>query len=239
MSEEKQPKKMFDASVASAVAIRLVDALSDHCEMIDICGSLRRCRPSVHDIDIVLSPKLTEIVAPSAQASLFAPAAIPFWKGFSVIKEFFTDFVVPVTGYQMFDDTSDKLKGCKFDFENEKSKVSLDTGLDDYINRKVNLVLTDKTGRGAPWDGLPVELYICEPLRYEMVRFIRTGSKEHNVKIATTARNRGMKIHADGLGFSSLKNPSIFLNVTSEEMLFDRLQMKYVPPEEREDKGEF
>ena len=45
------------ASDAQDIAERIVTALAPACERIEIAGSLRRRRPDVHDIDLVLIPR--------------------------------------------------------------------------------------------------------------------------------------------------------------------------------------
>jgi len=52
--------KHYDASLARGVAEKLIDAVRDSCERIEIAGSLRRKRAMVHDIDLVVIPKLIE-----------------------------------------------------------------------------------------------------------------------------------------------------------------------------------
>ena len=47
----------MNASDAQDIADRIVTALAPACERIEIAGSLRRRRPDVHDIDLVLIPR--------------------------------------------------------------------------------------------------------------------------------------------------------------------------------------
>jgi len=59
MTEDLFPKdepKRYPAAEASATALDLYRALSRHCERIEIAGSLRRHKPYVHDIDLVVIP---------------------------------------------------------------------------------------------------------------------------------------------------------------------------------------
>jgi DNA polymerase/3'-5' exonuclease PolX len=49
--------KGVSCNIARAVARRIVDERGPACERIEVVGSLRRGRPTVHDIDIVLLPR--------------------------------------------------------------------------------------------------------------------------------------------------------------------------------------
>lgn len=53
-------KRRFDYGFAMGLALKLENALRDHCERILICGSLRRRKPSVADIELVYIPKVTQ-----------------------------------------------------------------------------------------------------------------------------------------------------------------------------------
>ena len=58
MSKVERGSKMGTTlAQAGLVAHVVVDAIKEHCERIEIAGSIRRSRPRVRDIDIVLIPK--------------------------------------------------------------------------------------------------------------------------------------------------------------------------------------
>lgn len=61
-----------------------------------------------------------------------------------------------------------------------------------------------------------------------------TGSKEHNVSIRSLAKDRGFKINEYGL-FKGARR----IRCLSEEAIFQQLGLHYIPPELREDCGEF
>ena len=50
-------KRRYPLDLARAVAGRLVEELRASCERIEIVGSIRRGRPRVHDIDVIVLPK--------------------------------------------------------------------------------------------------------------------------------------------------------------------------------------
>ncbi|MDD2792042.1 MAG: type-X family DNA polymerase [Sediminibacterium sp.] len=62
-----------------------------------------------------------------------------------------------------------------------------------------------------------------------------TGNKEHNIRLRTMARARGYKINEYGI--FHLKTHRKMAGATEEEM-YAFLQMKFIPPEQRLNKGE-
>ena len=78
-------------------------------------------------------------------------------------------------------------------------------------------------------DNMQVEVYIATKENYEPLLLIRTGSKEHNVKLTTRAHIFNYKLTANGL--IDMKTSSII--ATSEKDIFKALKMNYVEPEKR------
>lgn len=62
-----------------------------------------------------------------------------------------------------------------------------------------------------------------------------TGSKEHNIRLRTLARERGYKINEYGL--FDIKTGKKIAGKTEEDM-YAALQMRYIPPEQRVNNGE-
>lgn len=79
--------------------------------------------------------------------------------------------------------------------------------------------------------GIPVDLYIATPETWTTLLLIRTGSREHNIKLAQRARELGMKLRASGDGIEDANGQ--LLRVGTEEELFSLLQIPYIPPEDR------
>jgi DNA polymerase (family 10) len=79
--------------------------------------------------------------------------------------------------------------------------------------------------------GIPVDLYIATPETWTTLLLIRTGSKEHNIKLAQRARDLGMKLRASGDGIEDATGQ--LLRVSTEQELFSLLQVPYIPPEDR------
>ena len=76
-----------------------------------------------------------------------------------------------------------------------------------------------------------IDLYIATPETWITILLIRTGSKEHNIKLYTRARDMRMQLKADGSGlFDAQLHP---IKTESEEDIFKILGFTYVLPEER------
>lgn len=79
-------------------------------------------------------------------------------------------------------------------------------------------------------DNIEIDCYVSTEKNYEVILLIRTGSKEHNRKLAIEAMKQGKKLNfAEGL--LDIKTKSIIAN--SERGIFEVLKMKYVEPENR------
>ncbi len=79
--------------------------------------------------------------------------------------------------------------------------------------------------------GIPVDLYIATPETWTTLLLIRTGSKEHNIKLAQRARELGMKLRASGDGIEDANGQ--LLRASTEQELFSLLQVPYIRPERR------
>jgi DNA polymerase (family X) len=89
---------------------------------------------------------------------------------------------------------------------------------------KIKVFLASKTG-------IPVDIYIATPETWATLLLIRTGSKDHNIKLAQRARELGMKLRASGDGIE--RDDGNLLRVDAEEEIFRLLDVPYVRPEER------
>jgi DNA polymerase (family 10) len=77
---------------------------------------------------------------------------------------------------------------------------------------------------------ITLDIYIATPDIWATLLLIRTGSKEHNIKLCTLARQQGMHLHADGSGLT--RNGDRIAGDT-EESIFASLGIPYKQPEER------
>ena len=102
--------------------------------------------------------------------------------------------------------------------------------LKDYVSKLGELKLKgDKLIRVIMKDNIQIDIYIGNKENYEPLLLIRTGSKEHNVKLTTRAISMNMKLTANGL--IDTKTGKII--ATSEKDVFKVLKMNYLEPEKR------
>ncbi|HTP54482.1 MAG TPA: helix-hairpin-helix domain-containing protein [Thermoplasmata archaeon] len=81
--------------------------------------------------------------------------------------------------------------------------------------------------------GLQVDLRVVEPDAFGAALQYFTGSKEHNVRLRSLARDRGLKINEYGVFRGDER-----VGGRTEEELYALLGLAWIPPELREDHGE-
>lgn len=97
------------------------------------------------------------------------------------------------------------------------------------------------TGHGDTKSSVVMESGIAADLRvvtdeqfpYALAHF--TGSKEHNVAMRQRAKERGLKLNEYGL----FKDDGTLVKCKDEAAIYKKLGLSYIPPEMREDRGEF
>ncbi len=99
--------------------------------------------------------------------------------------------------------------------------------------------IQDVMGRGTQKvtvrldSGLQVDFRFFEPEAFGAALLYFTGSKAHNIAVRQRAVDRGGKLNEYGL----FKDDNLLAG-KSEESVYHRLNMQWVPPELREDRGE-
>lgn len=90
-------------------------------------------------------------------------------------------------------------------------------------------------------DGLQADLRVVSDDEFPFAMHYFTGSKEHNIVMRQRAIQRGLRLNEYGLFRSKTETRDRALRVKcdTEEDIFEKLDLQYVPPELREDKGEF
>lgn len=90
-------------------------------------------------------------------------------------------------------------------------------------------------------EGRQVDLRIVKPQQFPAALMYFTGSKEHNVVLRQRARERGLSLNEYGLfelnedGDTDFEKP---IDYSSEEDIYKQLDLHFIPPELREDRGE-
>lgn len=158
---------------AAVLADRIVHCIDHLCDKIQVGGSIRRKRPEVHDIDIVLIPQS--------------------WMWNTIIQ------------------------------------CLKNTMLADVIKAGPELVTLKIPTRNLS-ETIQVDIYRARPETWGVLLLIRTGSKEHNIKLCSRAKSMGLMLSAaEGV----IKDGKVVASRTEEE-IFAALGLGYVEPKDRE-----
>ncbi|HLE25043.1 MAG TPA: DNA polymerase/3'-5' exonuclease PolX [Thermodesulfobacteriota bacterium] len=95
------------------------------------------------------------------------------------------------------------------------------------------LAAGDTKGSVILKNGMQVDLRVIEPGSYGAALQYFTGSKAHNIKLRTLALEKDLKINEYGV-FRGTEN----IAGETEEEIYKTLELPWIPPEIREDKGE-
>lgn len=89
--------------------------------------------------------------------------------------------------------------------------------------------------------GFQADLRVVTDAEYPFALAYFTGSKEHNIVMRQRAIQRGLRLNEYGLFRSSeeTRDPALKVPCATEEEIFRALDLQYIPPELREDHGEF
>ncbi|MGB9939617.1 DNA polymerase/3'-5' exonuclease PolX [Methanosarcina sp.] len=84
-------------------------------------------------------------------------------------------------------------------------------------------------------EGTAIDLRVVPPESYGAALQYFTGSKEHNIELRNIAIKKGYKLSEYGL---YLKESGKQITGSSEEEIYEKLGLAYIPPELRENRGE-
>ncbi|MGV3772272.1 MAG: DNA polymerase/3'-5' exonuclease PolX [Verrucomicrobiales bacterium] len=89
--------------------------------------------------------------------------------------------------------------------------------------------------------GMQADLRVVSDREFPFALAYFTGSKEHNIVMRQRAIARGLRLNEYGLFRSTeeTRDPALLVPCHTEEEIFTELGMTYIPPELREDMGEF
>jgi len=89
--------------------------------------------------------------------------------------------------------------------------------------------------------GIQSDLRIVAEHEFPFALAYFTGSKEHNIVMRQRAIARGLRLNEYGLFRSKeeTRDPSLLIPCNDETEIYERLGLHYIPPELREDHGEF
>jgi DNA polymerase (family 10) len=88
--------------------------------------------------------------------------------------------------------------------------------------------------------GIQSDLRVVSDAEYASALLYFTGSKEHNIVMRQRAIDRGLRLNEYGLFHSKAetRDPKLLVKCRTEEEIFEKLGLHYIPPEMREDMGE-
>jgi DNA polymerase (family 10) len=89
--------------------------------------------------------------------------------------------------------------------------------------------------------GIQSDLRVVSDAEFPSALMYFTGSKEHNIVMRQRAIERGLRLNEYGLFHShtETRDPKLLVPCKTEEDIFEKLGLHYVPPEMREDMIEF
>jgi DNA polymerase (family 10) len=89
--------------------------------------------------------------------------------------------------------------------------------------------------------GIQADLRVVTDAEYPFALLYFTGGKEHNIVMRQRAIQRGLRLNEYGLFKSKeeTRDPKLLVKCKTEEDVFAELGLPYIPPEIREDHGEF
>ena len=88
--------------------------------------------------------------------------------------------------------------------------------------------------------GIQSDLRVVSDSEYASALMYFTGSKEHNIVMRQRAIDRRLRLNEYGLFRSNeeTRDPKLLVNCRTEEDIFEKLGLHFIPPEMREDMGE-
>jgi len=89
--------------------------------------------------------------------------------------------------------------------------------------------------QGKTWVGVGIEAVLVTAAQFPVAKQRLTGSDEHNQQVQAAAHDQGLDLRETGL---FAKESGRMIPVGSEEDLYRRLGLQYIPPEIREGDGE-
>lgn len=174
--------KLEDAQREAAWVLSKFEHL---CEKVLIVGSIRRQKPEVNDIDIVVIPRFPR------------------------------------------DENWDKI-ACELKHAHDMAQIRKGPKLMTFQHYSREYVSSPDYS---------IDIYHATPETWGILVLVRTGSKEHNVKLCSLALSKGMKLSAAEGVLKPLESfPSMMRTIASkiEEDIFAALGLAYIEPKDRE-----
>lgn len=91
---------------------------------------------------------------------------------------------------------------------------------------------------GSEEEAIQVDVRFVEPKSYGSALQYFTGSKEHNIKLRSLAKEKGLKLSEYGIYLIKSNSKEKYIVGETEEDVYQALGLPWIPPEIREDRGE-
>lgn len=91
---------------------------------------------------------------------------------------------------------------------------------------------------GSEEEAVQVDVRFVEPKSYGSALQYFTGSKEHNIKLRSLAKEKGLKLSEYGIYLIKSNSKEKYIAGETEEDVYQALGLPWIPPEIREDRGE-
>ncbi|MSU32978.1 MAG: DNA polymerase/3'-5' exonuclease PolX [Pedosphaera sp.] len=116
--------------------------------------------------------------------------------------------------------------------------------IEDFVSQpevRSILVKGDTKATVILGEGIQADLRVVTDSEYPFALAYFTGSKEHNIVMRQRAISRGLRLNEYGLFQSTeeTRDPALRVPCHEERDIFEALGLAFVPPELREDQGEF
>ena len=190
----------MDLTTATKYATQIVAWLAPFCDRIQIAGSVRRQRPVCNDIDLVVIPK-------------FGPAP--------------TDLFGNMNGLP-----PNTLHNALVNYVKDYNSAlrPLRPSVESAPRWQAGEHNPDGTNFILQLPKCQLDIYIATHENWGSKLLQRTGSKEHNVWLATRARDLGLRWELD----AGLTGPTCPTIGDTEENIYAALGVTFIPPADRE-----
>lgn len=163
-------EKRIDRKIAEKIADELLVLMKQHFVKYEVCGSIRRRKPDVGDIDIVAIPK----------------------SSYSIGEETLSELIKKIDP-----------KGA------EEAKKLGKSAAKRFLNGELV--------KRFEFNSMSVDLYLADEKTFGTLVLIRTGSKEHNIKLTSIARQKGLKLFASGKGLCEIDRDENITKIISTD----------------------
>jgi DNA polymerase (family X) len=118
-------------------------------------------------------------------------------------------------------------------------------GVIDYFTQQAGVMSVSAKGETKAsvmlTGGIQADLRVVTDAEFPYALLYFTGGKEHNIVMRQRAIQRGLRLNEYGLFKSDVetRDPKLLVTCRTEDEIFHKLGLAFIPPEMREDAGEF